>query len=358
MSACWRTGFDVRRMREDVLRHEAEMSADPYIWQNNPNRAKELGSLISNSKKEIERWERVMGEAMTLDELWQMVEGSEPEPGFIKEFIGRFSKLEKELREIEIEYLFSDKYDRGPALLSIYSGAGGKDAEDWAAMLLRMYERYAEGKGWGIARIHEHFGDYHGPSGWGIKNATLAIDGQFAYGYLKHERGVHRLVRISPFSSQSLRHTSFALVEVLPEMVSPEEIVIKPEEINYEFFRASGPGGQNVNKRETAVRLIHTPTGIQATAQSERSQERNRELALQHLRAKLFQQKIEEQELERRGLRSEGVKVEWGSQIRSYVLHPYQMVKDHRTGFESSNPEAVLDGELEEFLEASIHAKE
>lgn len=332
------------------------MAADPFIWQNNPARAKELGAAISQKKKEIDRWETITAEARTLDELWQM-EGGEPKQEFLKEFETRLKIAERDLRAVEVEYLFSGKYDRGPALLSIYSGAGGKDAEDWAAMLLRMYERYAEKKGWGISRVHEHYGEYNGPSGWGIKNATLKVDGEFAYGYLKHERGVHRLVRISPFSAKALRHTSFALVDVVPEFVLPEEVEIKTEDLKIDFFRSSGPGGQNVNKRETGVRITHLPTHIQVSAQSERAQERNRDLAMRHLRAKLFQAKLDEQERERMGVRGEQVSVEWGSQIRSYVLHPYQMVKDHRTGYEVSGVEDVLDGDLGEFIEASVSLK-
>lgn len=328
--------------------------ADPFLWQNNPARAKDAGSQIAAHKKEIERWEKITSEATTLGELWTMTEG-EPDAPFLNEFEKRLITLEKELREVEIEYLFSGKYDRGAALLSIYSGAGGKDAEDWAAMLTRMYERYAERRGWKITRVHEHYGEYHGPSGWGIKNVTLDIKGDFAYGYLKHERGVHRLVRISPFSAQSLRHTSFALVDVLPEFVPPEEVEVKSEDISIDFLRSSGPGGQNVNKRETAVRITHNPTGIQVSAQSERTQERNRELAMQHLRAKLYQRKLEEQEKERQGIRGEDVKVEWGSQIRSYVLHPYRLAKDHRTNYETSDVEGVLDGELDGFIEALVH---
>ncbi|MBI3627162.1 MAG: peptide chain release factor 2 [Candidatus Sungbacteria bacterium] len=351
-SACSRNVFDLRQLREDILKYESELSAS-HIWQNDPERAKELGSQIANSKKEIARWEHITGEAATLEELWAIA-GASPDSGFLREFDERLFMLEQSLRAVEIEYLFSGKYDKGSALVSIYSGAGGKDAEDWAAMLARMYERYAERLGWKVIRVHEHNGEYHGPSGWGIKNVTLDIKGDFAYGYLKHERGVHRLVRISPFSSQSLRHTSFALVEALPEMIEPEEIEIKPEEITFDFFRASGPGGQNVNKRETAVRVIHNPTGIQATAQSERTQERNRETAMQHLRAKLYQKKLAEIEAERRGIRGEQVSVEWGSQIRSYVLHPYRLVKDHRTNYETSDVEGVLDGDLDALVEASI----
>jgi len=330
--------------------------SDPLIWQNNPSRAKELGSEIAALKKEFTRWEKITAEAGTLSELWVLLEDEKGDESVLREFEERLKHLEKDLRAIEIERLFSGPYDKGPALISIYAGAGGKDAEDWAAMLIRMYERYGERRGWKVTKVHEHFGEYHGPAGWGIKNTSIKIDGEFAYGYLKHERGVHRLVRISPFSSQSLRHTSFALVDVLPEFVAPNEVELKSEELNIDFFRASGPGGQNVNKRETGVRVTHLPTNIQATAQSERTQERNRELAMQHLRAKLYQLKLDEMERERRGIRGEQMANEWGSQIRSYVIHPYRLVKDHRTDYETSDTEGVLDGELDDFIRASLEA--
>ena len=216
---------------------------------------------------------------------------------------------------------------------------------------------FAEKSGWKIKTIHEHWGEFQGPGGWGIKNTTILLEAPYAYGYLKNESGVHRLVRISPFSAQQLRHTSFALVDVMPEFVVPEEVEVKPEDLKIEFFRSSGPGGQNVNKRETAVRIIHLPTGLQVASQVERTQERNRELALALLRSKLYQFKLAAQERERRGVRQEKVAIEWGSQIRSYVMHPYQMVKDHRTDVETSNINAVLEGGLEEFIEAEIKIK-
>lgn len=342
-------------MKEEVLRLEGELAA-PYFWQNNPDRAREASSRIAALKKEIERWEEMTSEAHTLEELWALA-GKNPDPVFEKEFSERLDRAEAYFSELEVLYLFSGKYDRGNALVSIYAGAGGKDAEDWGAMLLRMYERYAESRGWKATRIHEHYGEYHGPSGWGIKNVTLAVIGEFAYGFLKHERGVHRLVRISPFSAQSLRHTSFALVEVLPEFVAPEEVAVRNEDVTIDFFRSSGPGGQNVNKRETAVRVTHIPTGIFAAAQSERTQERNRELAMRHLRAKLYQRELERQEAERKGIRGDQISAEWGSQIRSYVLHPYQLVKDHRTGWETSDIAGVLDGEIEAFIDAAVRSE-
>lgn len=320
------------------------------FW-NDQRRAKEMAQELAGLKREVERFDRMNREAAELQELLGI---AEEDAALIQEAGDKISALEKEIAEIEREIYFSGKYDKGNAVLSVYSGAGGKDAEDWAALLLRMFRRYAERRGWKLKTIHEHWGEYKGPGGWGIKNATILIQGPYAYGYLKKESGVHRLVRISPFSAQSLRHTSFALVDVMPEFVAPEEVEIKPDDLRIEFFRSSGPGGQNVNKRETAVRITHLPTGIQVASQAERSQERNREIAMEILRAKLYKLAQAAQEKERAEVHQKKVSIEWGNQIRSYVMHPYQMVKDHRTNVETSNIDAVLDGELDEFIEAEL----
>lgn len=351
MSANSRTAFDILALKEQAIRIEREM-AEPNFWSDRTS-AKAKSEVLAALKKEISRWERVTSDLKTLEELAAVVGD---DPNGTAEIGKQIAELEKLVREIRTGKLFAGPYDRGNAVVSIFSGAGGKDSEDWAVMLRRMYERWAEQKGFSIRTIHEHFGEMQGPSGWGIKNASLEIRGPFAYGYLKRENGVHRLVRISPFSAKSLRHTSFALVEVMPEFVAPEEIAIKPEEIEIDFFRSSGPGGQNVNKRETAVRITHLPTNTQVAVQVERTQERNREIAIKLLAAKLYQKKLQEQERETARLRGETVAVEWGSQIRSYVLHPYQLVKDHRTGYETSNIQAVLDGELDGFIEAELQA--
>lgn len=301
-------------------------------------------------QKEVARWESCARDLEVIKEI----SADSSEVKSLKDLENQCAELAKAVAAMEIEKTFSGKYDRGNAVLSVYAGAGGKDSEDWAAMLKRMYERWAERKGFKVKVLHEHFGEMHGPSGWGIKNASMEIKGEFAYGLLKKENGVHRLVRISPFSAKSLRHTSFALVEVMPEFVAAEEVEIKSEEIQIDFFRSSGPGGQNVNKRETAVRITHLPTKTHVAVQAERSQDRNREIAMKMLAAKLYQQKLKEQEREAARVKGETVAIEWGSQIRSYVLHPYQLVKDHRTGVETSNIEAVLDGELDRFIEAEL----
>lgn len=320
------------------------------FWENR-ERSTQASQELAALKREVKLIDALTSEVKTLDELLQITAGEE---GMQKEIESRARTLEREVRTIENELFFSGSYDKGSAVLSVYSGAGGKDAEDWAALLLRMYRRFAETRKWHIKTIHEHWGEQNGPAGWGIKNATILIEGPYAYGYIKKESGVHRLVRISPFSSQQLRHTSFALVDVMPEFVAPEEVEIKPEDLKIDFFRSSGPGGQNVNKRETAVRITHVPTGITIACQVERSQERNRETAMGILRAKLWQLQRDRQEKERLGLREEKKAIEWGSQIRSYVMHPYQMVKDHRTDVETSQIDKVLDGDLDEFIEKEI----
>lgn len=327
--------------------------ARPDFWSDRSS-AKQQSEALARLKKDIARFERLDGELAALEELLRTA-GESAEAA---DELGRqVSELEGELRALEDEERFSGRYDRGNAVLSIYSGAGGKDAEDWAAMLKRMYERWAEAKGFGLRTLHEHFGELEGPSGWGLKNVALEVRGENAYGLLKRESGVHRLVRISPFDASSRRHTSFALVEVMPELVAPEEAAIKPDELKIDFFRSSGPGGQNVNKRETAVRVTHLPTGIQVAVQAERSQERNREIAMRMLAAKLYARRIAEQEAEAARVKGKSVAIEWGSQIRSYVLHPYQLVKDHRTEYETSQVERVLAGEIDEFINAELGQK-
>lgn len=239
----------------------------------------------------------------------------------------------------------TDQYDRNRAIISIYAGAGGVDAQDWAEMLLRMYLKYSQKRGWPAKVLHLKEGKEAG-----LKNATLIIEAANTYGYLKNESGVHRLVRLSPFNANHLRHTSFALVEVLPEIEGVKEITIRPQDLRVDTYRASGPGGQYVNKTESAVRLTHLPTGIVAACQSERLQGENKKKAMRLLYSKLHRLLVEKKEKEIDRLRGEPASIEWGHQIRSYVLHPYKMVKDHRTGVKSSQPENVLEGELDKFI--------
>jgi peptide chain release factor 2 len=260
-------------------------------------------------------------------------------------------ELLQELERRETQAQLSGPYDRDSAILAIHAGAGGTDSQDWAQMLLRMYLRWAENHKYEVDIIDQSDGEEAG-----IKSATLTIDGEYAYGYLRSEKGVHRLVRISPFDSSHRRHTSFALVEVLPQVESEDEIVIDPNDLRIDTYRSAGAGGQNVQKNETAIRITHLPTGLVVTCQNERSQVQNKENAMRVLRARLMDIKQREQEEELAEIRGDYVKAEWGSQIRSYVLHPYQMVKDHRTDFEVANPSAVLDGDLDGFINTYLKA--
>lgn len=258
--------------------------------------------------------------------------------------------VETELERRAFVAMLSGPYDDDDALLAIHAGAGGTDSQDWAAMLERMYLRWAEDRGYRTEILDRTEGEEAG-----LKSVTIAIEGSYAFGYLRSEKGVHRLVRLSPFDSAHRRHTSFALVEVLPQVAMDDtEIVINPGDIKMDVFRSSGAGGQNVQKNATAVRLTHLPTGIVVTCQNERSQLQNRENALRVLRARLLEIKHAEKEQEIAVLRGEYTKAEWGSQIRSYVLHPYQMVKDHRTEHETGNTQAVLDGDLDSLMEAYL----
>jgi peptide chain release factor 2 len=258
--------------------------------------------------------------------------------------------IEAETARRELSALLSGPYDRGNALLTINAGAGGTDSQDWAAMLERMYLRWAERRGYQAVVLDRNEGEEAG-----IKTVTIAVDGRYAYGYLRTEKGVHRLVRLSPFDSAHRRHTSFVQVEVLPDMTDADvDIQINPDDLRIDIYRSSSAGGQNVQKNATAVRLTHLPTGIVVSCQNERSQMQNRENAMRVLRARLLEMKREEQDKQLADLRGEYVKAEWGSQIRSYVLHPYQMVKDHRTDHETGNTQSVLDGEIDGFIEAYL----
>ena len=268
--------------------------------------------------------------------------------------------LEKEIKNFMIKIFLSGKYDKNDAILQILAGAGGKDSQDWTTILLRMYQKYCQRKGFKTQILSQSFGE-PGPEGRiGTKSVALEIRGIFAYGFLKGERGVHRLVRISPFSAKSLRHTSFALIEVLPKIpkLEKEKLKIKNEDLKIEFFRASGPGGQYVNKKETAVRITHLPTGIQSSCQIERSQAKNREKAMELLYSKIYNFFAEKKEKELIQIKGKKISPSWGNQIRSYVFQPYKLVKDLKTGVETKNVDEVLDGRLDQFIEAKIRITE
>ncbi|KND48676.1 MAG: peptide chain release factor 2 [Parcubacteria bacterium C7867-005] len=287
-----------------------------------------------NTKEEIQNRINAIEERMTRPDFWNDKDAAQ---GAIKEL----QSLKDELEGV-------GKYDKGDAVVTIFSGAGGDDAEDFSGILLQMYLKFFDRKGWNYFVLHKNEND-HG----GYRNITLEVGGKGVYGTLKNESGVHRLVRISPFNAKQLRHTSFSMVEVIPKFEKPDEIDIPPDDIRVEYSKSSGPGGQNVNKRETAVRVVHIPTNLAVHVETERSQAQNKERALAMLSAKLYKLQDEERKAKERGMYvSKTTQIEWGSQIRSYVLHPYKMVKDHRTDVEVRDVEKVLDGNLDEFIEA------
>ena len=302
-----------------------------------------------NLKQELEEWEKIKKEADDLQELIDLKDDS------LSEEIEKLKeKLLKKIEKKEVELFLSGKYDTLNALLTISAGAGGQDAEDWAAILLRMYKRYCERKGFGFKILSQSFGE-PGPEGRiGVKEAVMEIKGKFAYGLLKGESGVHRLVRLSPFSAKNLRHTSFALVEIMPEIKEVDEVELKEDDLKTDTYRASGPGGQYVNKRDSAVRITHLPTKITVSCQAERTQGLNKKKALEMLKAKLLKLKQEEERKKKEKLKGKEVSVEWGNQIRSYVFYPYKLVKDHRTEVETSQLEDVLDGDLDIFIKKEL----
>jgi peptide chain release factor 2 len=302
---------------------------------------------MASLRDEVEGWQSLRQRISDALELAQLDDDS-----LSAELTPEVQAIEKEVGQREFTAMLSGPYDRSDALLTINSGAGGTDSQDWAAMLQRMYLRWIERHGFEAEVLDFSEGDEAG-----IKSVTIAVNGPYAYGYLRAEKGIHRLVRLSPFDAAHRRHTSFAQVEVLPQVEDDNQIVINPDDLEIDVYRSSGAGGQNVQKNATAVRIRHIPSGIVVTCQNERSQMQNRENALRVLRARLLEIKVAEQERQMAELRGEYQKAEWGSQIRSYVLHPYQMVKDHRTDYETGNTSAVLDGDLDGFIEAYLRSQ-
>jgi peptide chain release factor 2 len=341
----WRV-FDIPTLERQATELEAQSTAAGF-WDDN-QAAQEVMRRLSQTRATVDTWRALEKDAGDLLDLITLA-AEESDDATAADIARDTDSLEARLDDLEFELTFAGPYDDRNAILAVHAGAGGTESQDWAEMLLRMFLRWAERRGFKAELIDEMPGEEAG-----LKNATLEITGPHAYGYLKSERGVHRLVRISPFDSESRRHTSFALVEVLPEAGDAAEVKINPDDLRVDVFRASGHGGQNVQKNSTAIRITHIPTGIVVTCQNERSQHRNRESAMRVLEARLIEMELKRQEEERAKIKGEHVSAGWSNQIRSYVLHPYKMVKDHRTSYETSDANAVLDGDLDEVMKAYL----
>jgi peptide chain release factor 2 len=345
LDEAWRI-LDLEARKQEIGALEFVVS-NPDFW-NNPDKAKREMQKLSDLKKEHDHWAALRAELLELEELVEL-SSQEKDASFETEAERKLGELEERFRRMEFAMLFAGPHDASSAVVSIHAGAGGTDAQDWAEILMRMYFRYAEKKGWNVRLVDESRGTEAG-----IKSVTFFVEGRHAYGHLKGEAGVHRLVRLSPFNADSLRQTSFALVEVLPEFDENVQIEIKPDDLRIDTFMSGGKGGQSVNTTYSAVRIVHLPTKITVTCQNERSQMQNRETAMKILKSKLLQLKEQEVLQERQQLRGEFHSAEWGNQIRSYVLQPYRMVKDLRTGHETSDTDGVLDGDLDAFVEAEL----
>lgn len=324
--------------------------AAPSFWDDQEQAQKTIQE--NNALKEaVSKFKKLSETQENLEVTLELV-SEEGDGELQKELEEELRQFKKDLNAFELELLLSEPYDQNNALLELHPGAGGTESQDWAQMLLRMYTRWAEQHGFQVETL-----DFLPGEEAGVKSVTLLIKGRNAYGYLKGEKGVHRLVRISPFDSSGRRHTSFVSCEVMPEMNDDVDIEIRSEDLKIDTYRASGAGGQHVNTTDSAVRITHLPTGIVVTCQSERSQIKNRERAMKMLKAKLYQKKIEEQQAELAELRGEQKEIGWGNQIRSYVFHPYTMVKDHRTQVEIGNVQRVMDGEIDPFIDAYLRSK-
>jgi peptide chain release factor 2 len=342
----YRCIFDLAGKEKEIAKLEKE-SAIAGFWDE-PEKAQATMQQLASLREEVDIWRELANRVTDLQSLLELAVADDDET-MLDEITAEAEKVEAELGRLEFRLLLSGKRDRNDAILAIHAGAGGTEAQDWTEMLLRMYLRWAESQGFQTEILDSLAGEEAG-----LKTVTVEVAGPYAYGYLKAERGVHRLVRISPFDFSHRRHTSFALVEVWPDIAEDIEVDIDLNDLKVEVYRSSGPGGQHMQKNATAVRITHLPTGIVVACQNERSQTRNREVAMKILRGRLYDLELEKQETERARLKGKHVEAGWGNQIRSYVLQPYHMVKDLRTGHETANTEAVLDGHLDDFMEAYL----
>ena len=343
--------FDIANSKQKLQQLEQKTTENDF-WQKDSKETSKILSQIKQLKSKVEKYENTDSEVEELIELTELA-NLEKDEEVAKEIIKSTNKLEQEIEKIQLETLLSGKYDKNNAILTLHPGAGGTESQDWAEMLYRMYTRWATKNGYEVKEL-----DYLEGDEAGIKSVTFEIVGQNAYGYMKGEMGVHRLVRISPFDAGGRRHTSFASLEVLPEITDDIQIDINPDDLRIDTYRASGAGGQHINKTSSAVRITHIPTNTVVACQSERSQLQNKETAMKMLKSKLFDLKEKEQKEKIEDLKGEQKDIAWGSQIRSYVFCPYTLVKDHRTNFEVGNVESVMDGNIEGFIESYlIHCK-
>ncbi|MFA6427861.1 MAG: peptide chain release factor 2 [Candidatus Magasanikbacteria bacterium] len=336
--------LDEKKKHIEILSIEVN---DPKFWLD-PENATKKSKELSDLQTEVDLWTRLHKEVGDLLEMAQMDE-ADKDVNLREDIEKQYELAQKSVSQLEFNTLLSDKHDTNNAIIAIHAGSGGTEAQDWAEMLLRMYMRYCESKKWKTTIIDETRGQEAG-----IKSIIFRVEGRYSYGYLKSEHGTHRLVRISPFDAEKMRHTSFALVEVLPEMDETDDIAIDPKDLRVDTFMAGGHGGQSVNTTYSAVRIVHIPTGTTVQCQNERSQIQNKETAMKVLKSKLQKMQEEKEEEDRLKLRGEYKSPEWGSQIRSYVLHPYHMVKDLRTRYETADDRKVLEGDLDEFVEAYL----
>ncbi|WP_153007711.1 peptide chain release factor 2 [Bacillus coahuilensis] len=336
--------------KEARIQELDEIMVDPDFW-NDQQKAQGLINEANGLKDMVGQYHSMVEAHENLEVTFELVK-EEGDEELLAELEPELNDLTKQLNNYELQLLLSEEYDKNNAILELHPGAGGTESQDWGSMLLRMYTRWAEKKGFKVETL-----DYLPGDEAGIKSVTLSIKGHNAYGYLKAEKGVHRLVRISPFDSSGRRHTSFVSCEVMPEFNDEIEIDIRTEDLKIDTYRASGAGGQHINTTDSAVRITHLPTNTVVTCQSERSQIKNREAAMKMLKSKLYQLKIEEQEAQLAEIRGEQKDIGWGSQIRSYVFHPYSMVKDHRTNTEVGNTNSVMDGDLDVFIDAYLRSR-